>query len=292
MFITIIQRGRNLKKEKINFISMREGLLLDILKENLSVQFKGGKIKSFLEHRQVSINGVVSTKYNHPVHKGDEICIYLSHSGNGKIPFEVIYEDDYLIAINKPSGLLSVATDSEKENTAFRILKECGKTVFVAHRLDRDTSGVLLFAKSREVKEKIQKNWNSTLYREYIAVCEGVFKEKSGRVESYLKESKTHIVYSDKFGKNGKKAITNYKVIKENKKYTMLKINIETGRKNQIRVAMKEMGHPVAGDRKYGALTNPFKRLGLHASVLKIIHPVTERVVVFEAKIPRCFTSL
>ena len=119
-----------------------------------------------------------------------------------------------------------------------------------------------------------------------------MFKEKSGRAESYLKESKTHIVYSDKFGKNGKKTITNYEVIKTSKKYSWLRINIETGRKNQIRVAMKDLGHPIAGDKKYGALTNPFKRLGLHASMLKIIHPVTEKVVTFEAKIPRCFTLI
>lgn len=281
-----------MKRNEINFISDDNGLLFDILNDGLSNSFKRGKIKSFLEHSQVSINGVVTTKYNYPVQKGDSVSVCLTPSNNIKIPFEVIYEDNYLIAINKPSGLLSVATDSEKENTAFRILKECGKTVFVVHRLDRDTSGVLLFAKSREVKEKLQKNWDSTLYREYIAVCEGVFKEKSGRAESYLKESKTHIVYSDKFGKNGKKAITNYEVIKTSKKYSWLRINIETGRKNQIRVAMKDLGHPIAGDKKYGALTNPFKRLGLHASMLKIIHPVTEKVVTFEAKIPRCFTLI
>lgn len=281
-----------MKRKEINFMSADNGLLLDILNDGLSNSFKRGKIKSFLEHSQVSINGVVTTKYNYPVQKGDSVSVCLTPSNNIKIPFEVIYEDNYLIAINKPSGLLSVATDSEKENTAFRILKECGKTVFVVHRLDKDTSGVLLFAKRREVKEKLQKNWDSTLYREYIAVCEGVFKEKSGRAESYLKESKTHIVYSDKFGKNGKKAITNYEVIKTSKKYSWLRINIETGRKNQIRVAMKDLGHPIAGDKKYGALTNPFKRLGLHASMLKIIHPVTEKVVTFEAKIPRCFTLI
>lgn len=281
-----------MKRNEINFISADNGLLLNILNDGLSNSFKRGKIKSFLEHSQVSINGVVTTKYNYPVQKGDSVSVCLTPSNNIKIPFEVIYEDNYLIAINKPPGILSVATDSEKENTAFRILKECGKTVFVVHRLDRDTSGVLLFAKSREVKEKLQKNWDSTLYREYIAVCEGVFKEKSGRAESYLKESKTHIVYSDKFGKNGKKAITNYEVIKTSKKYSLLRINIETGRKNQIRVAMKDLGHPIAGDKKYGALTNPFKRLGLHASMLKIIHPITEKVVTFEAKIPRCFTLI
>lgn len=281
-----------MKRNAITFKSDDNGLLLDILNDSLSNSFKRGKIKSFLEHSQVSINGVVTTKFNYTVRKGDEICICLSQTAKGKIPLEIIYEDNYLIAINKPSGLLSVATDSEKENTAFRILKECGKTVFVVHRLDRDTSGVLLFAKSREIKEKLQKNWDSTLYREYIAVCEGVFREKSGRAESYLKESKTHIVYSDKFGKNGKKAVTNYKVIKTSKKYSWLRINIETGRKNQIRVAMKDLGHPIAGDKKYGALTNPFKRLGLHASMLKIIHPVTEKVLVLKAEMPKCFTLI
>lgn len=271
-------------------MSSRNGLLLEFLKAELSYKFKGGKIKSFLEHKQVSVNGVITTKYNYPVNTGDEVVVRLPVSGKSNIPFEVIFEDSYLIAINKPSGLLSVATDLDKENTAFHILKECGKKVFVVHRLDRDTSGVLLFAKSKEIKERLQNNWSSTLYREYLAVCEGVFDKKSGRIESYLKENKNHIVYSDKSGKNGKKAITNFDVIKENKKYSMLRVSIETGRKNQIRVAMKDLGHPIAGDKKYGAKTNPLKQLGLHASVLKIVHPVTGNPITLKAKKPRRFT--
>ena len=187
------------------------------------------------------------------------------------------------MAINKPAGLLSVATDTEKENTAIRLLRDSGiDPLYVVHRIDRDTSGVLLFAKSIEMRDKLQASWEDIKRREYLAVCEGVFAEKSGRCDTILRETSTHLVYSVKSGE-GQRAITNYEVIKENAHYSYLRVLIETGRKNQIRVHMKELSHPVVGDKKYGAHGNPMGRLGLHASLLELNHPRTGNAVVIKA---------
>ncbi len=184
---------------------------------------------------------------------------------------------------------MSVATDTEKEKTAFRLLKDSlDCPVYVVHRLDRDTSGVLLFAKSAEIKEMLQSEWDKTLKREYLAVCEGVFKEKKGRCDTTLSETSAHTVYSNPSGE-GRRAVTNYEVIRENSGYSFLRVFIETGRKNQIRVHMQQLGHPIVGDKKYGAVSNPLGRLGLHASVLEITHPVTKEPLFLEAKPERKF---
>lgn len=197
---------------------------------------------------------------------------------------EIIYEDTYLLAVNKPAGLLSVATDTEKEKTAFRLLKDSlNSPVYVVHRLDRDTSGVLLFARSAEIRDLLQNEWDMTPRREYLAVCEGVFAEKRGRCDTSLSETSVHTVYSNPSGE-GRRAVTNYEVIKENSGYSLLRVVIETGRKNQIRVHLQQLGHPVVGDKKYGASSNPLGRLGLHASVLGIIHPVTKEPLYLKAK--------
>jgi 23S rRNA pseudouridine1911/1915/1917 synthase len=200
---------------------------------------------------------------------------------------EIIYEDEYLLAVNKPTGLLSVATDTEKEKTAFRLLKDSlGSPIYVVHRLDRETSGVLLFAKSAEIRDALQAEWDRTPRREYLAVCEGVFNERKGRRETVFNESSAHRVYSinAELTGEGRRAVTNYEVLRDNGKYSLLRIRLETGRKNQIRVHMQEMGHPVAGDKKYGATGSPLGRLGLHASLLEAIHPVTKRPLIIEAK--------
>ncbi|MPM46628.1 tRNA pseudouridine synthase C [bioreactor metagenome] len=206
-----------------------------------------------------------------------------------RIP-EIIYEDKVLLAVNKPAGLLSVATDTEKERTAYRLLKPGREgRLFVVHRLDRDTSGVLLFAKSQEIKDALQKNWEETaLLREYLAVCEGVFTEKKGRCDTILRENSVHQVYSVSSGE-GKRAITNYEVLRENGRWSLVRITLETGRKNQIRVHMRELGHPVAGDKKYGASGNPLGRLGLHASRLDILHPITHSPISLTAKYDKRF---
>ena len=279
------------KKERNDIVitAKEDGELLAYLRRELS-NLPSGKIKSYLEHRQISINGGVTTKFNAPVRPGDTLRISMSQGASKKSSFEIVYEDSFLIAINKPAGLLSVASDSEKLRTAYAMLsKERKERIFVVHRLDRDTSGVLLFAKSEEIKNKMQESWEETaIKREYLAICEGVFEKKSGICESTLAENSKFTVFSAKG--EGKRAVTRYEVIKDNGDYSAVRLFLETGRKNQIRVHMKELGHPVVGDKKYGAETNPLGRLGLHAAALTIIHPVSGKELALKAKAERKFT--
>ena len=271
-------------KPDIIFTAAEDSELLECVVKQL-VDVPKGKIKSYLEHRQISVNGYVTSKFDYRVKGGHTVRIRRSGTAvPSEFEIEIIYEDDYLLAVNKPSGLLSVATDTEKERTAYRFLKESGRSqLFVVHRLDRDTSGVLIFAKTPEVRDEIQNNWDKTPRREYTAICEGVFAEKRGRCDTVLSETSTFVLYSVPNGE-GKRAITNYEVLRENENYSLVKVWIETGRKNQIRVHMSELSHPVAGDKKYGAKTNPLGRLGLHANHLEIIHPITKKPLIIKAK--------
>lgn len=269
-------------KEDIVFEVKEDGGLLECVRKERS-ELPSGKAKSFLEHRMISVDDTVTSKFDYPVKQGQTIKISQSVNSSYDSPLEIIYEDSDLLAINKPAGLLSVATDTEKENTAIRLLRDSGiDPLYVVHRIDRDTSGVLLFSKSMEMRDKLQESWEEVIRREYIAVCEGVFAEKRGRCDTILRETSTYLVYSVKSGE-GQRAITNYEVIKENAHYSYLRVLIETGRKNQIRVHMKELSHPIVGDKKYGAHGNPMGRLGLHASLLEFKHPRSGNAVVIKA---------
>ncbi len=263
------------------------GKLLAYLQGELS-NIPRGKVKSYLEHRQISVNGIVTTKYDHPLKVGDTVKISMSEGSVKTHGVEVIYEDEYLLAVNKPAKLLSVPTEKEKERSVYtRLLENRRGELYVIHRLDRDTSGVLLFAKKREICTKLQDNWNEAVkLREYMAICEGHFEKKKGRCDSLITENSVHRMYS---GYEGKRAITDYEVIREEGDYSLVRLRLLTGRKNQIRVHMKEIGNPVVGDKKYGSETNPIGRLGLHASALSFIHPVTGKEIKIHARHERKF---
>ena len=214
-----------------------------------------------------------------------------------KDKLDIIYEDKYIIVINKPSHLLTISTDNEKEKTLFHKVmmyekrKNKNNKVFIVHRLDKDTSGLVVFAKDEKVKYKLQNNWDKEAKRGYVAVVNGKTKDKD-TLKSYLAETKTLLVYSTD-EKNGKLAITEYQKLKENKKMTLLKIKIKTGRKNQIRVQLNDNGNSIVGDKKYGeSKFDPLRRLCLHANYLEIIHPVTNKKIVFETDIPKEFLNL
>ena len=213
-----------------------------------------------------------------------------------KDKLNIVYEDKDIIVINKPTHLLTISTENEKERTLFHkvylYLKKKNKNnkVFVVHRLDKDTSGLIVFAKSEIVKKKLQNNWNKSI-RNYVAVVNGnVLKEKD-TLRSYLKETKTLLVYSTN-DKSGDLAITSYQKIMSNKEYTLLSINIKTGRKNQIRVQLNDIGHSIVGDKKYGIKKDPLRRLCLHANYLEFIHPITDKKLSFDIDIPNSFISL
>lgn len=216
-----------------------------------------------------------------------------------KKKLDIIYEDKEILVVNKPSGILTVSTPKEKEKTLFHEVSDYVKKsnpkakVFIIHRLDKDTSGIVMFAKNQNVKYAYQNAWdNLVLKRGYVAVVDGVLEKKKDSIKSYLKETKTLLVYSSNDKKNGKLAITNYNVIKESKRYSMLDINIKTGRKNQIRVHMKDINHPILGDKKYGNKKSPANRLMLHAGELVIINPKTKKKMTFICETPKSFNLL
>lgn len=259
------------------------------------------KIKSFLVHGNILVNGKGTTQYNVPLKKGDKVTVVFGHmvyETKGHF-LPIIYEDHELIVINKPAGLLSISTKTEKGKTAYHMVREHVKRtnprdkIFIVHRLDRDTSGVLLFSKSLELKEQLQSHWNDCVkVREYMAIVEGTKIPNSGTIISYLKENKNKKVYSTMDKINGKKAITHYKKVKSYKNNTLLEINLDTGRKNQIRVAMADLKHPIVGDSKYGSSQDPIGRLGLHASRLVVVMPHSKKQLEFAAPIPESFTKL
>lgn len=216
-----------------------------------------------------------------------------------KDKLDIIYQDKYIIVINKPCGLLTVSTEKEKDNTLYHQVytyekqKNKNNKIFIVHRLDKDTSGLVIFAKSEKIKHILQDNWNELVKkREYIALVCGVVKKDKDIIKSYIKENKNYISYSSNKKNDGKLAITIYEKIKNNSKYSLLKINILTGRKNQIRVHMNDIGHKIVGDKKYKSPLNPINRLGLHATKLEMIHPITKEVLIFESNIPKIFNSV
>lgn len=256
-------------------------------------------VKALLGRGQISVNGEVTRQFDTALQPNDIVGI---NYGRGKVAFNnplltIIWEDDDLIVINKREGLLSVSTDRVKERTAYRLLsnyvRQCDPQgrIFVLHRLDRDTSGLMMFAKNRETKERLQANWSKMItQRVYVAVVEGKLEKETDLIVSNLQENKQMQVYVT-LEEGGKEAITRYRLLQANNAYSLVELELETGRKNQIRAQMQSIGHPVAGDSKYGAATNPAGRLMLHARQLFFIHPRTGEEMRFETRIPTIFIS-
>lgn len=285
-------------KTKI-FDVKEESLLLNFLFSTLSEQSKT-TVKALLAHRQIAVNGKATTQFDVIVKPGDQVAVYFDKNNTAfsHPMLNIIYEDDSLIVVDKMSGLLSMATERDKEKTAYHILSDYvkrihpGNCIFILHRLDRETSGLMMFAKNSKVQEALQKNWDNVVTeRKYIAVVEGCPKKESGKIKSYIAENSAFIVHQSNSAE-GKIAITNYKVLKSNKQYSLIELELETGRKNQIRVHMQELGTPVTGDKKYGAQSNPINRLALHAFKLRFIHPVSNKEMDFETPIPKRFMQL
>jgi 23S rRNA pseudouridine1911/1915/1917 synthase len=261
------------------------------------------KAKQSLKNKQIRVNGEVQTHYNTELKIGDFVTRQLSTDAFEKIlrDISLVYEDEYIIVIDKHAGLLSVSTDKENTKTAFRILSDHVKLedpnnrIFIVHRLDRETSGLMVFAKSEEIKKKMQENWQDIVSeRTYLAIVQGKPEPWSGVLKSYLYESTALKVHVTKDPEEGQLAVTNYKTIKSKGQFAMLKVWLDTGRKNQIRVQLNEIGHPILGDLKYGGkdVANPIGRLALHAWVLNFKHPVTDKEMEFQTEVPRKFSRI
>ena len=273
----------------------KDSELLEYLYEHLDMPKK--RVKQYLVHGAVYVNEDRVTQYNYPLVAGMKIMIDTNSKNSRSLPFSIIFEDDHLLVVNKPSGLLTIATEKEKERTLYHIVRDYVVSknphgrIFIVHRLDKDTSGIVLFAKDEKTKNQLQENWNDYVsLREYTAIVCGHPKEESGQIVQYLKETKTNLVYVSP-REDGKKAITNYSVLKTSDKYSMLKVTIETGRKNQIRVACASKKMPILGDKKYGEKSK-VNRLYLHANRLKIYYPVIKKDILFETSIPTEFKKM
>lgn len=267
-------------------------ILIEFLKKMFSNLSKNS-VKSLLHNEKVFVNGNMTTKYNYELNIGDVVEIREKVAKN----IDIIYEDKDIIVINKPSGLLTVATEKEKNKTAYHLVMEYLKKknknnrIFIIHRLDKDTSGIIMFAKNERAKHLYQDNWNDIVKKRcYYAVIDGKTENKEGTIKSYLKEN-GNMVYSVK-DRSGKLAITEYKVLKERKNISLLDINLKTGRKNQIRVHMKENKTPILGDLKYGEKSKLINRLALHAYKLELVNPVTKKLLTFEINMPNEFKML
>ena len=274
----------------------KEGELLDYLYNNIDMPKK--RIKQYLTHGAIFVNNTKTTKYNYRILPGMTIMIDTDSKNKKTLPFDILFEDDHIIVVNKPSGLLTIATAKEREKTLYHIVREYlvskdkNARVFIVHRLDKDTSGVVVLAKDEKTKNKLQENWNEYVsLREYVAVVHGRLNKESDRIVQKLKETKTNLVYVSR-DNDGKEAITNYKVIKENNDYSMVSITLETGRKNQIRVAFNTLHHPIVGDKKYSTIKDNESRLFLHANRLKMYYPEIRKDILFETSTPNEFKKI
>jgi len=254
-------------------------------------------VKSYLAHRQVEVNGRVETRFDTPLCGGDHVSVFPGRRSNllRHPMLRVVYEDDSLIVIDKRSGLLSMGTERERMRTAYYILSEHVKRtdpaarIFIVHRLDRDTSGLMMFAKNETVKRTLQRNWDEMIRRRtYVAVVEGTLAREEGIVSTYLTENKGYKVFvTNRY--EGERAVTHYRVLKTGAGRSLLELELETGKKNQIRAHMEYIGHSIVGDRKYGANDDPIGRVALHADRLAFVHPVTGVEMDFTSPAPAAF---
>lgn len=281
--------------------------LLEFLLKRLNTS--RNNVKMLLSNNQVLVNGAVMRQFNLLLSNEDEVRIakkpVLTGKPNNKkiekkepkIKLDIIYQDDDFIAISKPFGLLAVESDKDVKSAysyMVEYLQGINKTLrpYIIHRIDKETSGILVFALNPKIQSQMRLKWNDLVKtREYYAIVLGKMEKKEDTIISYLYEDNVNLVHVGK-GPNSKKAVTKYRVIKESNEYSLLKVEIETGRKNQIRVVMESLGHPIIGDTKYGKIPSPIKRLGLHASRLVFLNPFSGEEIAINDKCPSSFNTL
>ena len=257
-------------------------------------------VKSYLAHEQVEVNGRIVTRFDAPLSGGDLVDVFPRRKTDPlRHPMlRIVYEDEAVVVIDKRSGLLSMGTERERVRTAYYILSGYVKRanpsnrIFIVHRLDRDTSGLMVFAKSETVKRRLQDGWNEAVRRRtYVAVVEGKLERERGIVSTYLAENRGYKMFVTDRGK-GERAVTHYRVLKRGRNRSLLELELETGKKNQIRAHMEYIGHSISGDRKYGAKDDPIGRVALHANRLAFVHPVSGKEMDFSSPVPAAFGSL
>ena len=263
---------------------------------------KPTKLKSMLRHNQLAIDGVPTTQFDHPVSAGQQLWVNFDRSFQvfSHPRVKLVYEDNDIIVIDKGYGVLSTAAGKPSDDTVYNIVKKYARrfsnkaAVYVVHRLDRDTSGLMLLTRTKQARDKLISNWNNMVIdRKYVAIVEGKVEQNEGTVKSFLAENPdTYEMYSTTDKKLGRLAVTRYRVVKQGSRFAMVELEIKTGRKNQIRVHMHDLGNPVSGDRKYGGHPSPINRIALHATTLTIVHPTTGKAVTFTSPSPENFNSM
>lgn len=279
-------------------VTERDELMAFLMKKMTGISRT--RVKSLLTNRMVLVNNIIQTQYNFLLEPGMKVQVSREkHNREFHNPMlKLMYEDAYLLVVEKKEGLLSVATDHQKERTAQHILNEYVKRenrnnrIYVVHRLDRETSGIMMYAKDEKTQRKLRDNWHDIVIdRRYVAVVMGDMEKNTGTVESWLTDRKLYVSSSD-YDDGGKHSVTHYHTIKCANGYSLVELNLETGRKNQIRVHMQVLGHPIVGDSRYGCDVDPLGRMALHAFKLSFYHPVTGELMRFETPYPSSFKNL
>lgn len=288
---------RSTEQKKFSVRVTEDAPLMEFLEKKLN-GYSRNTIKALIKHRQLLLDGhTVLTRHDYPLKKGGVVDVLSSAqsvaSGLNHPKLSIIYEDEHIIVVEKKEGLLSVKTPNTPEESATHLLNQYLRPqgrdhyIYVVHRLDRETSGVMMFAKSKEVQQTLRDNWKKYVTeRSYVAIVDGVMEQQKGRIESYLTEDIKKVMHSSPVDNGGQLAITNYTVISTNGRESLVRLNLETGRKNQIRVQLQSIEHPVAGDVKYGSRNSRYGRLCLHAETLRFKHPVTGKPMAFSVPVP------
>ena len=268
--------------------------LLANLKESRS------KVKATLQNRGIKVNGKCVTQFDHPLQAGDKVSVSKSKKNDQfrSRYVKIVYEDRFLVVVEKNTGILSMAAGHASLNVKTvlddyfrRTRQKC--TAHVVHRLDRDTSGLMIYAKDMQTEQLLERDWHNIVYdRRYIAVVSGEMEQEEGTVANWLKDNKAYVTYSSPVDNGGKYAVTHFRVLDRTVAHSLVEYRLETGRKNQIRVHSADMGHPVCGDVKYGNGDDPLHRLCLHAYVLCFYHPVNHQRMEFETPVPTAFRHL
>lgn len=282
------------------FAVEQEQPLLEFLLEHVKTLSRS-KIKQTLQGRGVTVNDKQVTQFDYPLKPGMKVAVSRSKRNNETLRsryVRIVYEDRWLVVVEKQVGILSMAAGHSSLNVKSVLDDYFRKTrqpcnAHVVHRLDRDTSGLMVYAKDKQTEQVMERSWHQMVYdRRYVAVVGGQMEQDSGTIQSFLKDNKAYITYSSPTDNGGKLAVTHYFTLDRSRDYSLVEYKLETGRKNQIRVHSADIGHPVCGDIKYGDGTDPIGRLCLHAFLLCFEHPVTHERMEFETPFPKSFTDL
>lgn len=296
-----MRNNYNKNKDDYQYITVNEDKpLLEFLLANVSGESKS-KIKATLKGRGIRVNGKTVTQFDFPLQIGMKVAVSKSKRNNEVFRsryVKIVYEDKFIIVVEKNVGILSMAAGHSSLNVKsvlddyFRKSRQrC--TAHVVHRLDRDTSGLMIYAKDIQTEQILEHNWHDIVYdRRYVAVVSGEMEEDGGTIANWLKDNKAYITFSSAFDNGGKYAVTHFHTLDRTTEHSLVEYRLETGRKNQIRVHSADMGHPVCGDTKYGNGDDPVHRLCLHAYMLCFFHPVTHERMEFDTMIPSAFRRL